>query len=89
MRRLLRYWPVLLLLVLASCALTDQQIDDIVGTVQSSTKALVDTGITVAAPSVDGVAPGASGGIAAVVALGAGYLVRMLLLAIRKKKEES
>ena len=87
MRNLLRYWPVLLLLVLASCALTDQQIDDIVGTVQSSTQALVDTGITVAAPSVDGVAPGASGGIAAVLALGAGYLARLLLLAIRKKNE--
>lgn len=87
MRTILKYWPVLLLLVLASCALTDQQIDDIVGTVQSSTQALVDTGITVAAPSVDGITPGASGGIAAVVALGVGYLARLLLLAIRKKEE--
>ena len=88
MLKMVKYWPLVLLFILASCAITDQQIEDIVGAVEGSTRALVDTGITVAAPSVDGIAPGASGGIAAIVALGAGYLVRLLLKTIRRKKEE-
>lgn len=89
MRTILRYWPVLLLLVLASCALTDQQIEDIVGVVQNSTQSLVDTGISVVAPTADVVAPGASGGVAAIAALGVGYLLRLLLKAFQKKKAAS
>ena len=86
MRKLLRYWPVLLVLVLASCALTDAQIDSIVGTVQSTTEQLTKTGISVVAPSADTLAPGAAGGVAAMIGLGAAYLARLLLKSVQKKK---
>lgn len=83
----MRCIALLLFLFLMGChslEISDQQIDEIV----NATQDVVAKTVPIVTPVVDPILPGASGGLAVIVAAGVAALVRFGLRALQKRKTD-